>query len=221
MKKHFLKFWGCFILLAGMAVSGRAQDILGNLAGTALDSSGAVVAGADVKAQNIATNLEVSATTNEKGEYHFYGLPIGTYKVSFSKSGFETEIHTQILVQGNRTTTLDGKLSPGKVSESIEVTATPLLNQVDTTNGYVLGEQVIQSTPLGTGSFTQLAILSPGVNADFLGTSGTNAGLGNQSIWANGQRDTSNSFTFNGVNANNIFNAEECPVNPISLGKGG
>jgi hypothetical protein len=41
--------------------------------------------------------------------------------------------------------------------------------------------------PLGTGSFTQLATLSPGINADFLSGTGTNTGLGNQNIWANEQ----------------------------------
>ncbi len=46
------------------------------------------------------------------------------------------------------------------------------------------------------------------MSADLLNTSGTNAGLGNQSIWANGQRDTSNSFSMNGVNADNIFNGK-------------
>ena len=61
-------------------------------------------------------------------------------------------------------------------------------------------------TPLGTGSFTQLAILSPGVHADFLGGAGSNAGLGNQAIFANGQRDTSNSFSLNGISTNNLFN---------------
>ncbi|MGB6846361.1 MAG: TonB-dependent receptor [Candidatus Acidiferrales bacterium] len=66
----------------------------------------------------------------------------------------------------------------------------------------------MQNIPLGTGSFTQMAILSPGVSADLLNTSGTNAGLGNQSIWANGERDSSNSFSMNGVNANNIFNGK-------------
>jgi len=53
-----------------------------------------------------------------------------------------------------------------------------------------------------------LAILAPGVSADFLNTSGTNAGLGNQAIWANGQRDTSNSFSVNGVTTNNLFNGK-------------
>jgi hypothetical protein len=97
-------------------------------------------------------------------------------------------------------------LQPGEVNESITVNATPLLNQTDTSNGYTLGSQVIQSAPLGTGSFTQLAILAPGTSADFLSGSGSNEGLGNQGIVANGQRDTSNSFTFNSVNANNLFN---------------
>jgi hypothetical protein len=48
--------------------------------------------------------------------------------------------------------------------------------------------------PLPTGSFTGLAILSPGVNAELPGGTGANSGLGNAAIWANGQRDTSNSF---------------------------
>jgi hypothetical protein len=72
----------------------------------------------------------------------------------------------------------------------------------------VLGTQAINNTPLGTASFTQLAILAPGVSADFLNTSGTNAGLGNQAIWANGQRDTSNSFSLNGLTTNNLFNGK-------------
>ena len=44
------------------------------------------------------------------------------------------------------------------------------------------------------------------MHADFLGGAGSNAGLGNQAIFANGQRDTSNSFTLNGISTNNLFN---------------
>ena len=80
------------------------------------------------------------------------------------------------------------------------------MNQTDTTNGYVVDQLTIQDTPLGTGSFTQLAILTPGVHADFLAGAGANAGLGNQAIFANGNRDTSNSFSLNGVSTNNLFN---------------
>ena len=79
---------------------------------------------------------------------------------------------------------------------------------MDTTNGYVLDKAQIEAIPLPTGSFTGLAILSPGVNAELPGGTGANSGLGNQPIWANGQRDTSNSFSLNGVDASNLFNGK-------------
>ena len=176
--------------------------------GTVTDSSGAVVPVCVVHTRSLATNLEVSAQTKNDGSFSIADLPIGTYEVKFTKEGFETAVYPQIVVQGNRTATVNAKLKPGAVSSTVTVEATPLLNQTDTTTGYVLDSQVIENSPLGTGSFTQLAILSPGVNADLLNGSGTNAGFGNQSIWANGQRDTSNSFQFNGVNANNLFNGK-------------
>jgi hypothetical protein len=109
-------------------------------------------------------------------------------------------------VQGDRTTTVNGSLKVGAVTTTIEVKGVSQMNQVDTTNCYVVSQGTIEDTPLGTGSFTQLAILTPGVHADFLGGGGANTGLGNQAIYSDGQRATSNSFSMNGVNANNLFN---------------
>ena len=201
---------GLIVLLCTLlsAASAFGQQTLGSVNGTVTDSSGAVVAKVAVKVRAPATNLEVAAETKSDGSFNIADLPIGTYEVTFSKDGFQTAVYPQIIIQGNRTATVNAKLKPGKISSSVTVEATPLLNETDTTTGYVLNSAVIDNTPLGTGSFTQLAILSPGVNADLLNTSGTNAGFGNQSIWANGQRDSSNSFLFNGVNADNIFNGK-------------
>lgn len=183
-----------------------AQQTLGAINGTVTDASGAVVQAATVKAHAVATNLEVTAQTKSDGSFAISDLPIGTYQVTFTKEGFQSEVYPQISVQGSRTTTVNSKLKPGSVSTMVTVDATPMLNETDTTNSYTLGPEQIEAVPLGTGSFTQLAILAPGVNADFLSGSGSNEGLGNQGIVANGQRDTSNLFTFNGVNANNLFN---------------
>jgi len=182
------------------------QQTLGAITGTVSDPSGALVSDATVKAVNIATNLEVTAHTKASGSFLIPDLPVGTYRVTVTKEGFKTETHTQILVFGNRTTTVDTSLVVGSAGTTVEVTAVPLMNQVDTTIGYVVDTNTIATTPLGTGSFTQLAILSPGVHADFLGGGGANTGLGNQAIFANGNRDTSNSFSLNGVSTNNIFN---------------
>ncbi len=192
--------------LAFLTQFATAQQTLGAITGTVTDPSGAVVTDANVKAVNIETNLEVAARTKANGGFVIPDLPAGTYRVIVTKDGFKTETHTKILVSGNRTTTVDTSLVVGSLSATVEVTAVPLMNQVDTTIGYVVDTQTIETTPLGTGSFTQLAILSPGVHADFLGGGGANTGLGNQAIFANGNRDTSNSFSLNGVSTNNLFN---------------
>ncbi|HXJ47057.1 MAG TPA: TonB-dependent receptor [Candidatus Dormibacteraeota bacterium] len=197
---------GIFAYLNVAAGNAVPQQSLGSINGTVKDSSGGVISGASVKVRNIATNLEQDSRSKSDGSYRFVDLPIGTYVVTISKDGFQTEEHSQILVRGNLTTTVDAGLQPGAVTSTVTVNGTPLLNETDTTNGYTLSEQEIASAPLGTGSFTQLAILAPGVNSDLLAGSGTNAGLGNQNIFANGQRDTSNTFTFNSVDANNLFN---------------
>jgi len=194
------------LICAGTCAPAWAQQILGAITGTVKDATGAAVPAATVKAVNIATNFAVTAKTQTNGSYVASNLPAGTYKLTITKEGFETETHTEVLVNADRTTTVDGDLRVGAVSTTVEVTAVPLMNQVDTTNGYVVDQLTIQETPLGTGSFTQLAILTPGVHADMLGGAGSNAGLGNQAIFANGNRDTSNSFSMNGVDTNNLFN---------------
>jgi hypothetical protein len=192
--------------LAGLSQSAMAQQTLGGINGNVTDSTGAIVQGATIKARALATNLAVTAQTKNDGSFAIADLPIGNYELTFTKDGFQTAVYPTIIVQGSLTTTVNAKLKPGAITTSVTVDSTPLLNQTDTTNGYTLGAEQIEDVPLGTGSFTQLAILAPGVNADFLSGSGSNEGLGNQGIVANGQRDTSNLFTFNGVNANNLFN---------------
>jgi carboxypeptidase family protein/TonB-dependent receptor-like protein len=195
-----------FVLAAFVPALAHAQATLGSINGTVTDSTGAVVQKTAVKIRNTATNLLVTTESKDDGSFSAADLPIGNYEVTFTKDGFKTAVFTAILVQGNHTTTVAATLQAGAISTSVTVESTPLLNETDTSNGYTLGTSVIQSVPLGTGSFTQLAILAPGTSADFLSGSGTNEGLGNQGIVANGQRDTSNSFTFNSVNANNLFN---------------
>ncbi len=194
------------LLLAGLRTPLRAQLTTGAINGTVLDASGAAVPDSEVKVHNVGTGLDVVVHSGATGSFSIPNLPVGTYTVSFTKTGFETETHTQVLVTSDRSTTVNGSLKVGAVAVKVEVSATPLMNQTDPTNGYVVDQVTIQDTPLGTGSFTQLAILSPGVHADFLQGGGANTGLGNQAIFANGNRESSNSFSLNGISTNNLFN---------------
>ena len=191
-----------------LCVCAPAQQTLGGITGTVADMSGSVLPETTVTVVGDQTRLTRTQKTNGNGAYDFVNLPIGTYTVTVAHEGFQTEKLPSMLVQANRTATLNVALKVGQVGTIIEVQAAPAMNAVDTTNGYVLEEQQIQAVPLPTGSFTGLAILSPGVNAELPNGTGANAGLGNQPIWANGQRDTSNTFLLNGVDASNLFNGK-------------
>ena len=201
---------GIFLLVAPLLLSVYAwgQQTLGGITGTVADKSGSVLPDTTVTIVGDQTTLTRSQKTNGTGAYDFVNLPIGTYTVTVAHDGFQTERLPSILVQADRTATLNVSLKVGQVGTTIEVEAAPAMNAVDTTNGYVLEQEQIQTVPLPTGSFTGLAILSPGVNAELPNGTGVNAGLGNQPIWANGQRDTSNTFLLNGVDASNLFNGK-------------
>src|ERR1700692_2465611 len=204
------------LLLAGLILaivimlipSAHAQQTLGGITGTVTDTSGAVISGATVTLVGNETKLNRTQTSSTTGSYTFVNLPIGTYTLTFTQQGFQSQNIPSISVQANRTATVNAELKIGNVSESITVEESPLINFVDTTNGYVMDKLEIDSVPLPTGSFTGLAILSPGVNAELSSGTGANAGLGNAPVWANGQRDTSNSYLLNGVDARNLFNGK-------------
>jgi hypothetical protein len=199
---------GLFLAVALLTRPAPAQQTLGGITGVVTDAQGAILAGASVDALGEQTGLKRSQVSGSNGYYSFVDLPIGSYTITVGHESFQTEVFPGITVQADRTATLNATLTLGSVSTSVTVNATPLMNAVDTTNGYVLDKAQIQAIPLPTGSFTGVAILSPGVNAELPGGTGANSGLGNAPIWANGQRDTSNSFSLNGVDASNLFNGK-------------
>jgi hypothetical protein len=194
--------------LFALLVPAGAQQTLGTINGTVYDSSGAAVPGTAITVTDPDIGVTRTTTASKSGFYQVFNLPPGTYKVSATHEGFETTDLVGITVTEAQATTANIKVKVGQVSTAVEVTGNPLLNATDATNGYTLGSQQIQQTPLATGSFTQLAVLAPGVSAELLSGLDTNAGLGNQPIWANGQRDTSNTFQVNGVDVTNLFNGK-------------
>jgi hypothetical protein len=191
-----------------LITSTQAQQTLGGITGTVADTTGALVTGSTVTAVNDQTGLTRTVMTSTEGSYTLVNLPIGNYTLTFAHAGFESQKIPSILVQANRTATVNVSLKVGEVTQTVTVEESPMLNAVDTTNGYVLDKSQVESIPLPTGSFTGIAILSAGVNSELSSGTGANQGLGNNPIWANGQRDTSNTFLLNGVDASNLFNGK-------------
>src|ERR1700682_3528448 len=210
MSNNVGRFHTLILLCLFLACAPRAyaQQTLGGITGTVTDASGAVVPAATVTIVGDQTKLTRTLQTTDTGRYDFVNLPIGNYTITFTRMGFQSLNIPSIQVQADRTATVDANLKVGQVGESITVEETPLVNAVDTTNGYVMDKAELETVPLPTGSFTGFVMLSPGVNEELPAGTGANAGLGNQPVWANGQRDTSNTFLLNGVDAKNLFNGK-------------
>ena len=198
-----------FVTLAALcSIPVAAQQTLGGITGEVTDASGGVIPNVSITVVDESTSLTRTTTTSGSGTYALVNLPIGTYTLTYKADGYDLQRTQHITVQANRTATVNAALKVGQTTTTVEVEASPLMNAVDTTVGYVLDKTEIESVPLATGSFTGLATQSSGVSAEFGGGTGANSGLGNAPIWANGQRDTSNSFLLNGVDASNLFNGK-------------
>jgi hypothetical protein len=115
-----------------------AQQTLGGITGDVTDGSGGVIPNAAVSLVGEQTSLTRTAKTNGSGTYLFVNLPIGTYTLTYTAAGFEVQKTQHIAVQADRTATVNAALKVGQTTETIEVEASPLMNAVDTTNGYVL-----------------------------------------------------------------------------------
>src|SRR5438270_3125670 len=100
-----------FILLSSATL--LAQTFRGTILGTVTDPQGAVVAGAKVIAHNLNTGLERTTATSADGSYSIPELPIGTYKVTVSQSGFQSLVTNEVAVNVSVERRVDVTLSPG------------------------------------------------------------------------------------------------------------
>ena len=85
----------------------RAQQTLGGIAGTVTDKTGSVLPGTDVTVVGDQTKLTRTQKTNANGSYDLVNLPIGTYTLTFTHDGFESEKIPSITVQADRTATVN------------------------------------------------------------------------------------------------------------------
>src|SRR5258708_17543355 len=157
-KRNFFFFFVLFLVLGTLAFSSDsfAQQTLGGIRWSITDSSGGARTDTKVTLVSDATKLTRTQSANSSGIYDFVSLPIGTYTLTFSHDGFESQKIPSITVQADRTATLNVSLKVGQVGTTVTVEANPLLNAVDTTNGYILAKDQLPSVPLPTSSFTRL-----------------------------------------------------------------
>lgn len=162
----FLYLAVALVVLA--STSGRlwAQAQTATITGTATDSSGAALAGASIKVTNTETNVSQSTVADAQGRYTVTDLPVGSYSVQASQSGFQTVVHTGVTLTVGSTIVVNVSLPVGQVSQTVSVEAN--VSRVETQSSEVsnlVAPTQVQNLPLNGRNIEQLLTLTPGVTA--------------------------------------------------------
>lgn len=178
-----LKYLACVLSLLVLSVllagNSSAQVLYGGITGTVTDASGAVIPGAQVTALETQTGVTQTATTNSEGIYRFTALLPGTYTVTVSGKGFETQTTPNVGVLVNGIAQLNAQLKVGEASQTVTVTtAAPLLQTESAVVQTNITSQQVENLPIfGTegANFQSLLREIPGSGL----TSETNSTAGN------------------------------------------
>ncbi|HEY1463046.1 MAG TPA: TonB-dependent receptor [Terriglobales bacterium] len=198
MKRNLLRKYGsiCLLLIVMFATSiAIAQNSnTGEIKGTVVDSSGAVVSDVDITILNVQTGVSLNATTNSQGIYDVPSVPIGRYTVTFSKSGFSNYVRDGLTLE-LQTISVDGTLKVGSISEKVVVTGEAPLVETETSDQRVnINTEAIRTAPIvGTDWRAEMTQLIPGVNAG--GGAGQASG---QAIGVNGTQAYNVNFLSDG-----------------------
>src|SRR5213080_75498 len=167
------RFLGLFLLalISGAPSAWGQIGSQGTVNVLVLDSSNAVVAGAQLELRDLSTNDVRTAATQEKGTYSFVNLPVGTYSLSVSKGGFKTRAFQQIVVHAAQVTDLSATLDVGVTTEVVEVNENtgPLVETTSNAISTNIDMKQIDDLPLGGRDLTNLSHLVTGYTGAFSG----------------------------------------------------
>lgn len=189
-----------FVVFASLSLS--AQQITGNIRGTVIDPSGAVIPGAAVTAREIETGLSRSTTTGRTGSYVLLELPVGHYRLQVAAKGFQEYVQDGITLNVNQTASVSPHLAVGSEKEQVLVRAdADLIEPTVTSMGKVVQQRELENLPLNGRNFSQLGLLQPGVVPLTPGIAEAGGSLRDgQAYSVNGQRPESNNFLIDGAN---------------------
>lgn len=178
----------------------HAQLTRGAISGTIRDTTGAVIADANITATNVNTNQARTATTNGEGFYRFAAIEPGTYKITIQKAGFAGAEARDIIVRTSQEVSFDAELSVAATKESVLVDISAqaeaiALNKTNPTIGLTASSRQVVELPLSPGrNVNNLTLLSPNAFS----------APGSTGMSVNGQRARNNNFTIDGSDNNDI-----------------
>ena len=211
-KHSRLSVLSMFLLIAGLC---WAQKDTGNIVGTVRDSSGAVVAHANVTITDVDRGTVFSTSTNASGEYVSAPLKIGHYRVKVEKEGFKSVVIGPVELNVQARPSVDATLQVGQVQQQVTVTSQGPQLQTETSElGQVVSGKEATTLPLNGRNFAQLAQLAAGVAPSEPGSRvETTFGFS-----SNGSRALQNNFLLDGIDNNadlgDVLNGSSYVIQP-------
>ncbi len=174
----------------------QSQAAGGAIEGTISDESGAILPGASVVVRNTATGASRETQSDSAGLYRAPLLPVGSYEVRASLSGFATTKRSNLRLTIGQVLVVDVALKVSGQSEELTVTAEAhVLETARTHQASTVGATAVQNLPVNGRNFIDFVLTTPGVVRDVRGGDVSFAG----------QRGTLNSLVIDGADNNNTF----------------
>jgi hypothetical protein len=167
MSKHVLVWCVLFLSVLGSVPQAGAQGLnTASIIGQVKDESGAVLPSVTVSASSPALQLQqVSAITDERGEYRLVELPLGTYEVTYTLPGFQGLKRSDLRLAAGFVAKIDVTLKLGSVSENVTVVAdSPIVDVTSSKTVTEFLQEDLSSLPSSRNSIVTLLNQAPGIN---------------------------------------------------------
>ncbi len=156
-----------FVLAATLFPSHEwAQTMqVGDIHGQLTDQSGAIVPGALINLTSPALIVPRSATSDESGSYRFEQLPLGTYKLEVTGTGFQKEIRDNIIITAGFSAEVNIQLGISGVNQSVTVSAAqgPVIDTTNAVPTTSLEAEVLSDELPVTRTMQEVVATTPGV----------------------------------------------------------
>ena len=186
---------------------GTAQLDTGTISGTVSDQSGGAIPGAAITIRNVETGVARNLVTNAAGRYEAAALPVGSYEVRASLTGFQTLVRSGITLTVGRNAVVDMTLQVGEVAQAITVAGEASFVETTTaTVSNLVDERRVSQIPLNNRDLTQLAFLQPGVLKMAINTDTADPSVagGGAKFSVAGARGTHNVYLLDGVSNSDV-----------------
>src|SRR5215472_8555816 len=172
----------------------------GKIAGVVTDASGAAVPDATVTVKSTALMAERTTKTGSDGAYLFDLLPLGTYELAVTSSGFKGFTETGIVLTAGFTATVNAKLEVGEVTQVVRVEGVNVVDLQGVQTSATFDQTLLQDIPSGRDPWSTVAQM-PGVTSSTFDVAGNNS-YQQSGMQIHGSTQAEQIYSYNGLDMN-------------------